>query len=115
MRIESDTLGSIAVPDDAADLVIADDFPLVRLFARARCRTGGLADPLVAFLHHHRTAVIDDLPFEIDRRLDAGVKAMVDGVAAGVEATGDGDGVADVERPDRCFIDGGGDFDERHK
>src|SRR3954447_14131118 len=82
-------LAHAAFPDHDADVVVADHLVLVRLLARRRRRARGLADPLIAFLHHHRTAVIDDLTLEVDRRLRAGVDAMVDGVAAGVETAGD--------------------------
>src|SRR5207244_3409828 len=94
-------LAHTALADDAADLVVADHLVLVRLLTRGGRRPGGLAHPLIAFFHHDRTAVIDDLPFQVDGRLRAGVDAMVDGVATGVEASGDGDAVADVQRPDR--------------
>src|SRR6185369_12959870 len=52
-------LAHAAFSDHAADVVIADDLVLVRLFTRRRGRAGGLADPLLALFHHHRTAVID--------------------------------------------------------
>ena len=58
--------------------------------------------------------MIDDLPFQIDRRFDAGVQAMVHGVAAGVETAADGDGVADVEGADGCVVNGRRELDLGH-
>ena len=46
-------------------------------------------------------------PFEVDGRLGSFVNAMVNGVAAGEEAAGDRDGVADVQRADGRFVNGG--------
>src|SRR5436853_474852 len=46
--------------DHSSETVIADDLMLIRLLARGSGRAGSLADPLIAFLHHHRAAVVED-------------------------------------------------------
>ena len=53
--------------------------------------------PLAAFLHDHRTAVIEDRAAQIDRRLVLH-QVRVDRVAAGEHAAGDHHDVADLER-----------------
>ena len=58
--------------------------------------------------------MINDLPFEVDRRLHSFVNAVMNGIAAGVEAAGDGDAVADVQRANRRFVNGRGDLYHRH-
>src|SRR4051794_6711118 len=103
-----------ALADDAADTVVAHDLPLWRLRAWRGRRPRRFANPLLALFHHHRSAVINDLPREVDRRLGTGVDSVMDGVASGVEPAGDGDGVTDVEGSDRCFVDWGGEFYEGH-
>ena len=58
-----------ALADDRAHAVAPDDLALIRLFADARRRTGGRHPPDLAFLHDHRTAVIQDRATQIDRRI----------------------------------------------
>src|SRR5205823_2240710 len=103
-------LAHAALADHAADLVVADHLVLIRLLARRRRRPRRLAHPLVALFHHDRAAVVNDLSFEIDGRRRPFVNAMVYGVAAGVQAAGDRDGVAYAQRTDRCFINWGGEL-----
>ena len=58
----------------------------------------------VAFLEHHRTAVIENRAVQIDRRRILH-QVRVHGVAAGVTFAGDQHHVADFERADCLFAE----------
>ena len=81
-----------AFADDAAQAEIANDLPLVRLFANRGRRTRRNTFPCAAFIFdHNRSAMVKDTAPEIyaGGELAAFVKIFVHGIASGKECAGD--------------------------
>ena len=90
-----------AFADDPAQTEIANDLPLIGLFANGSRGAGGIAGVSAVRLgHHHRAAMINDAIFETHsrRQFATVMQIFVDGVPPGEHHAGNQNFIANFER-----------------
>ena len=107
-----------AFADDAAEAVVPDDLPLVRLFPGAG--GGARRDDLPVaggVFDHDRAAMVDDTSGQVDafRKRAAFVEVFMHGIAAGADDAGNEDFIADLEVADGFFGEGRGQRDHERR